>query len=283
MSPCDIICRMYYLVAILLAVIQGLTEFIPISSSGHLAVTQYFLGFPEPPVAFDVVLHLGTLAAVLVFYRKDVVSIFLQLRRPFQLIRPDWHSDNPGKLLALLIIACIPTAVMGALLKNRVESAFSSVIYIGAGFLLSGFIMISTIKQRKNSRTLVEMNAKDAFLIGTMQGVALFPGVSRSGSTISAALLLGISPELAGRFSFLLSIPAVLGAVVLESKAIEAQIGNAHNLILYGTSGVLAGVIGYLSIGPLIRILRASRFHYFALYCWMIGLILLLYLWQTNT
>ncbi|HJZ13325.1 MAG TPA: undecaprenyl-diphosphate phosphatase, partial [Acidobacteriota bacterium] len=254
-----------------------------ISSSGHLALTQYFLGFKEPPVAFDVVLHVGTLLAVLIYYRRDLLAMGSTLFRPKELIAMDWNSDHPGKLMLFLIIACIPTALMGFLLKSRVESAFSDMSFVGLGFLLSGVIMIVTIRRRTMTRTLMEMNATDAFLIGTMQGVALFPGVSRSGSTISAALLLGLKPELAGRFSFLLSIPAIVGATALEAGAIQTQLRNGMDLFLYGASGIIAGVVGYLSIGPMIRILQASRFHYFAFYCWLIGSLLLIYLWQTNT
>jgi undecaprenyl-diphosphatase len=206
-----------------------------------------------------------------------------QMTNPSKILRPNWNSDHPSKLLLLLVIACIPTALMGALLKSRVESAFSNVEHVALGFLLSGMIMIFTIKQKKSSRTLSEMNARDAFLIGTMQGVALFPGVSRSGSTISAALLLGLNPELAGRFSFLLSIPAILGATLLEARAIQSQMQSGQDLFLYGVSGVLAGVIGYFSIKPLIRILQASRFYYFAFYCWIVGSILLITVWRMST
>lgn len=274
---------MQSLTAVLLAVIQGLTEFIPISSSGHLAVTQYFLKFEEPPVAFDVVLHLGTLIAVLVHYKRDLASMFRELAQPGRILRPDWNSDNPGKLMVLLAVGCVPTALMGILLRGSVEEAFHSMHMVGWGFLLGGSIMILTVRKKDSWKSFAEMNVTDALLIGAFQGIALFPGVSRSGSTISAALLLGIAPVQAGRFSFLLSIPAVLGAIVLQSRAIQLQIGTMEDFALYAISGLIAGVVGYLSISALLRILQALRFHYFAFYCWIAGFLLLVYLWQTTT
>ena len=274
---------MEYLVALLLAVIQGLTEFVPVSSSGHLALTQYFLGFTEPPVAFDLVLHIGTVVAVFIFYRHDLWKMLQTVKSPMKILAPDMTSESPGKLLLLLMIACVPTAVIGFLLKSRVESSFSDIRFLAYGFLISALIMFMTLARRMQTRSLADMNMGDAVVIGTLQGVALFPGISRSGSTISAALLLGIRPEVAGRFSFLLSIPAVVGAVALESKAIATGIGEGNYLLMYLICGLLAGVIGYLSLAPLIRILQKSRFHYFAIYCGLLGTVLLVYIWHKTT
>lgn len=267
---------MQELTAFLLAVIQGLTEFVPVSSSGHLALTQYFLGFSESPVAFDLVLHLGTLVAVTIYYRQDIAFMLKEVARPSHWIRPDWTTDNPGKLLALLFIACLPTAAMGFALKSKVEHAFSDIHYVAVGFLIGGAMMMLTLKRKVQNRSLADMNVRDAFVIGAVQGVALFPGISRSGSTISAALLLGIHPVTAGRFSFLLSIPAVLGAFLLEMRLVLAELHSGRALLLYASSGVVAGIVGYLSIRPMIRILQAAKFHYFAYYCWAVGLALLI-------
>jgi undecaprenyl-diphosphatase len=269
---------MQILVALLLAVIQGITEFIPISSSGHLAVAQLLLGFQEPPVAFDVVLHAGTLIAVLIYYRKDLMEMIRSLRNPASLIKMDGKSDSPQKLMLLLIIACIPTAVMGVLLKSMIESAFSDLRRVAFEFLIGGALMFATLLRKKYTRGVAEMNAGDALIIGVMQGVSLFPAISRSGATISAALLLGIRPDVSARFSFLLSIPAILGAIIFEAGDIQAHVDHG-NLLLYLISGVVAGIFGYLSIRPLIRIIQAARFHYFAYYCWIAGLLLLAYLW----
>lgn len=273
---------MHGLTAVLLAVIQGLTEFIPISSSGHLAVTQFFLKFEEPPVAFDVVLHLGTLFAVLVYYRRDLGSMLRVWQQPIQVFRPDWKSDNPGKLMILLLISCVPTALIGFFLKEPVENAFGSLNAVGWGFLLGGGIMFLTALKKSGAKTVAEMKFTDALIIGVFQGIALFPGVSRSGTTISAALFLGIAPVQAGRFSFLLSVPAILGAIVLQARTVQVQIGTPEDLALYAVSGVIAGIVGYFSIRPLLRVLQALKFHYFAMYCWVAGLFLLVYLWATT-
>jgi undecaprenyl-diphosphatase len=270
---------MQFLVGILLAVIQGLTEFIPISSSGHLAVTQYLLKFQEPPVAFDVVLHIGTLVAVVIYYRKDLLAMLKAVGTPSNLWHPGWQTDSPVKLLYLLVLASIPTALMGFLLKSRVESAFSDMQNVAAGFLINGFLMIFPLKPRARLRDLSQMTTRDALIIGSMQGVSLYPSISRSGATISAALMLGVQPSLAGRFSFLLSIPAILGAALLESGAIRNQIQTGSALMFYLLCGCIAGVIGYLSIQPLMKILQSFKLYYFSYYCWAVGIALLVYLW----
>ncbi len=274
---------MQFLIAILLAVIQGLTEFIPISSSGHLAVTQLLLGFEEPPVAFDVVLHLGTLIAVLIYYRTDVLEMIRSLGRPMAVLRPSWDTENPHKLIALLVIATVPTAVIGLLFKSQVEAAFSDLKHIGVEFLIGGALMLLTIFKKNTTRGFAEMKSADALVIGIFQGLSLFPAVSRSGATISAALFLGLNPVTAGRFSFLLSIPAILGAVILELPAIGKAINNMNDVLLYTTSGIVAGVLGYLTIRPLIRILAASRFFWFGVYCIGAGTLLLGYIWLKTT
>lgn len=274
---------MQLLIAVLLAVIQGLTEFIPISSSGHLAVTQLLLNFEEPPVAFDVVLHLGTLIAVLVYYRTDVLEMIRSLGRPSAALRPSWDTENPQKLLVLLVIATIPTALFGLIWKSQVEAAFSDLKHIAVEFLIGGALMILTLFRTRTVRGLAEMKARDALCIGIFQGLSLFPAISRSGATISAALFLGLNPQLSARFSFLLSIPAILGAVILEIPDIKSAISGGQDVLLYGLSGIIAGVIGYFTIRPLIRIINASRFYWFGVYCLAAGIAILSYLWLKTT
>lgn len=269
---------MHYLHAFILAVIQGLTEFIPISSSGHLAVTQYFLKFSEPPVAFDLVLHLGTLAAVMIYYRHDLRSMARDAAHPAVWLHPNAPTDSSGKLLSLLVIACVPTAIIGFAFESQVEAAFSDMRSVGIEFILGGIIMAVTLLRKNQNRDLAGMRVSDAIIIGVLQGVSIFPAISRSGATIAAALLLGIRPDMAGRFSFLLSIPAILGACLLEAKDIMGELQTGPDFLLYTLSAVVAGVVGYLSIKPLIRILQAAKFHYFAYYCWATGAALLVYL-----
>lgn len=270
---------MQFLVGILLAVIQGLTEFIPISSSGHLAMTQFFLKFKEPPVAFDVFLHLGTLVAVVIYYRKDLLAMLKSIGKPSNLLRPEWNTNSPTKLLYLLVIASIPTALMGLLLRSKIETAFTDMQNVAIGFILNGFLMILPMKRRTYPRELAQMTSSDALLIGTMQGVSLYPSISRSGATISTAMLLGLQPAFAGRFSFLLSIPAILGASFLEAGAIRGQMQTGSAISFYLLCACIAGVIGYLSIQPLIKMLQSLKLYYFSIYCWIVGIALWMYLW----
>ncbi len=268
---------MEWIKALCLAVVQGLTEFIPISSSGHLAILQNAFQFREPPIAFDLVLHIGTLVAVVLFYRRELSDMLRAAGQPESWSHPNAPSDSAGKMLSLIIIASVPTAVIGFVLESRVESAFSDMRSVAIEFILGGMIMSATLLRRRQSRSLSDMRVSDALVIGTLQGISVFPAISRSGSTISAALLLGIRPELAGRFSFLLSIPAILGACLLESKKIVVELQSGDGLALYLVSGAVAGLVGYLSIRPLIRILQSARFHYFAYYCYALGAGLLAY------
>jgi undecaprenyl-diphosphatase len=270
---------MQFLIGILLAVIQGLTEFIPVSSSGHLAVTQYLLKFQEPPVAFDVVLHIGTLVAVIIYYKTDLLAMLKSVGHPSELLKPQWNTESPVKLLYLLIIASIPTALIGFLLKSRIEAAFSDMKNLAAGFIINGFLLIIPFKPGANRRGLDRMTVLDALVIGTMQGISIYPSISRSGATISSALMLGLMPALAARFSFLLSIPAILGAVILEIPAIRHQVQTPSALLFYALCGVISGIIGYLSIKPLIRILQSFRLYYFAIYCFLVGIALVVYIW----
>ncbi|MBI4177849.1 undecaprenyl-diphosphate phosphatase [bacterium] len=262
-------------IALVLAVIQGVTEFLPVSSSGHLAVAQVWLGFSNPPLAFDIVLHLGTLVAVLAVYRRDVADMAGELVHPGRWLKADWRSDSPGKLLLLILIACVPTAAIGFGLKSAVEAAFSDLRAVAFGFLAGGLIMGATVFRKTRDRSLAQMGIWDAVFIGLLQGAAIFPGVSRSGATISAALILGLRPDLAARFSFLLFIPAILGATLLEARDIAGELGSGVNLALYAGSAAVAGAVGVLAIRVLLKILQSAKFHYFALYCAALGLALL--------
>jgi undecaprenyl-diphosphatase len=246
-------------------------------------VTQLLLGFEEPPVAFDVVLHLGTLIAVLIYYRTDVLEMIRSLGKLSSVFRPSWDTENPQKLLVLLVIATIPTAVIGFIFKSQVESAFSSLNHIAWEFVVGGAMMIFTVFLKKCNRGLEEMRVADALCIGFFQGLSLFPAISRSGSTITAALFLGLNPKLAARFSFLLSIPAILGAVILEIPDIGNAMNSTHALFLYLLSGTIAGVVGYFTIRPLIRMITTARFWWFGIYCAIAGIALLAYLWVKTT
>ncbi|MEM0437755.1 MAG: undecaprenyl-diphosphate phosphatase [Candidatus Micrarchaeia archaeon] len=237
--------------AILLGIIQGITEWLPISSSAHLALAQMLFGL-ETDIALDLALHIGTLAAVLIYFRNDIIALF----KDTLLCRPEQCN------YALAIFASlIPTAIIGFAFKDFFESMFASLWHLAAALLVTGALLLSTTLVKFGTRT---PTLRDSLLIGIAQGIAVAPGISRSGSTIATALFLGIKPIEAARFSFLISILPVLGAGILEvGGALSAQ---ADPLPL--AVGTLASaVVGYLSIGALLSLMRTTGIHIFGYYC----------------
>ncbi|MFH1106320.1 MAG: undecaprenyl-diphosphate phosphatase [Candidatus Micrarchaeota archaeon] len=247
--------------AVFLGALQGLTEWLPVSSSAHLALAQIFLGL-KVPIAFDLALHLGTLLAVFAYFWKDIIGI---ARGFFSF---DWM--NAGfRTAVLVVLAMVPTAVTGFAFKGFFESMFSSAFLIGLALMLTGtFLFLASQAVNKNR----EIGATESVAIGVAQGIAVAPGISRSGSTISAAMLLGVPAEKAARFSFLLGIPAILGASAFEiaGEQVELAAIPAFSLI----AGIAAAALaGYWSIGYLLGILRTAGLRRFAYYCWAVGLL----------
>ncbi|MBM5805246.1 MAG: undecaprenyl-diphosphate phosphatase [Candidatus Verstraetearchaeota archaeon] len=248
--------------AIVLALVQGLTEWLPISSSGHLVVAQTLMGL-SVPVVFDIFLHLGTLVAVITYFWRDIANI---LRSLLTLNTKDANF----KLLIYIIIGTIPTAVIGLLFLQFFESLFSSGRAVGVGLLITGALLLSS-KLRKGQKNLGWLSS---LIMGIFQGIAIAPGISRSGSTISAGLLSGVNKDEAFRYSFLLSIPAILGATVLEYKGLALS-----DLGLYAVVGAaIAAVSGYVAIKIVQKVLLSERFYLFAIYCFPAGLLVLLFL-----
>lgn len=262
--------------AIVLGILQGLTEFLPVSSSGHLALGQYLFAIKEPALFFDVSLHVGTLLAVAVVFFKDIRSMVQAL---FELVISMLKSDgnvkrklqeNPDIRLVLLIITgSIPTALLGLFIKQYIDLLFGSINFVGTMLLVTGTFLWLTKDVKKSESGIMEMGYKQAILIGLCQGMAVFPGISRSGATISAALFSGIGRETAARFSFLLSIPAILGAEVLSFRDFLSQGISFDFSVIYGT--LVSFVVGYLALIILLRIVRKGRLHLFAPYCWIVG------------
>jgi len=269
--------------AILLGILQGLTEFLPISSSGHLAIVQQIFGIEEADVAFDVMLHLGTLVAVLVYYRKDV----LHLLREFFLLITDWlkgrrpkllDPDRPYRILmVMVVIATIPTAIIGLVLKDLFISLFNRINIVGYALIVTGILLWLSNRILGNRKTAQDMSVFDALWIGIVQSVAIIPGISRSGSTIFAGLVRGFTPELATRFSFLLSIPAILGAMVLEGKDVLTAASTFNDLIPVAMGFFAAAISGYIAIRVLLTLLHRKKFNYFAYYCWGIAAFIIVY------
>jgi undecaprenyl-diphosphatase len=251
--------------AIILGFIQGVTEWLPISSTGHLRIAERFLGLTVP-LLFDVTLHVGTLVIILLFFRKDIKIILAAL------MKGDFKSEN-GKLIPLIIIGTIPTALIGGFFINAIETYFSSFLPIAGAFMVCGITLYSS---RVGSERKENIRYMEALAIGTAQGVALIPGMSRSGLTIAIALLLGIRREKAFTFSFLLSVPAVIGALSLklyEQHSMLTLVGVGWTEILIGIA--VSMVVSYFALKLLWKILAGKKFYLFAFYSWLLGALLL--------
>jgi undecaprenyl-diphosphatase len=251
--------------AIILGFIQGVTEWLPISSTGHLRIAERFLGLAVP-LLFDVTLHVGTLIIILLFFRKDIKITLAAL------VKGDFKSEN-GKLIPLIIVGTIPTALIGVVFSNAIETYFSSFLPIAGAFIICGVVLYfsKTGQERKENITYME-----ALAIGAAQGIALVPGISRSGLTIAIALLLGIRREKAFTFSFLLSVPAVIGALGLtlyEQHETLTLAGVGLTEILIGIAVSL--VVSYFALKLLWKALAGKKFYLFAFYCWLLGAVLL--------
>jgi undecaprenyl-diphosphatase len=254
--------------ACLLGLVQGLTEFLPISSDGHLALLQHFLT-PMPAdqrLAVDVALHIGTLVAVLFYFRAELMQMAAAL---FGRAEPPWARA----WIWLLAIATVPAAIVGLTLKHRIEATYDSLLVIGVSFLITGTLLYLASAVRGAARAENDIGVGDAVMIGSFQALALLPGVSRSGTTISAGLFRHIRSDAAAKFSFLLSIPAIGGAVVLELGDIVGLIPSMAGPLLAGV--LVAGVTGLAAIAVLMRAIRAGRLNYFAYYCWVLGIAVL--------
>ena len=242
---------------IILGVVQGVTEFFPVSSSAHLVMMQKILGVQSHQLALDVILHLGTSLSLLIFFFKDILAALRNIR-----------------FILLIIVVTLITGVIGIAGKNFFESLFSSVGMTAGALMVTGIILIATRGFRHSTRKTAQM--QDAAAMGLAQGVAIIPGISRSGITISALLFLGMEAEAAFRFSFLAAIPAIWGAVLLEAKDIGAAAELGLNSLLAGfISSFLTGIIAlyWLRI-----ILKQAKWHYFGYYCLAAGLAAILFL-----
>jgi len=252
---------------IILGIIQGLTEWLPISSTGHLKLAEHFLGLPVP-ILFDITLHIGTLVVILLFFRKEVKGAISAL------LRFDFKTEN-GKLVPLIIVGTIPTALIGLVFGDIIENIFQNPLPIAMAFILCGIILYSTKAGKEKTDTI---NYSKALMIGVAQGIAIIPGISRSGATIAFALLLGIRREKAFKFSFLLSVPAILGAFGLKlykEASLLASAGYSWMEFLIGA--VVAMVVGYFALKLLWKVIAVQKLYFFAFYCWFIALLSIIF------
>ena len=271
---------MTYLTAFLLGLVQGVAEFLPISSSGHLAIAQNLLGMQEAgsvPEFFDVLLHLGTLIAVFAAYWKDICEMVVEL---FRGIGDLAHHSTPSpvpparRLILLIVVGTLPLfAVLP--IRKAVQGLSDNMVFVGAALIVTGILLFLCDRVRKGRKTERSATWVDALLVGVGQAVATLPGVSRSGMTITAGCFVGYERRFAVRFSFLLSIPAVLGANILSvGDAVRAGINGAE-VPMYLVGVVTAAVVGYLCIRLLKYVADKGRFGAFAYYCWAVGILTL--------
>ncbi|MCM8775790.1 MAG: undecaprenyl-diphosphatase UppP [Candidatus Omnitrophica bacterium] len=265
--------------AIWLGMVQGLTEFLPISSSGHLVLFQHLFGLKEPMLDFDVTVHLGTLFAVLIYFRRELYVIIddtmlytLDFLHTFSRRAIEGKYPN-ARFGAYIILATIPAGLMGFLFKDRVESLFGSVFGVGIAWMVMGAVLLLSRGHDGGKRSLASMKPLDALLIGFVQGIALIPGISRSGSTILGGMFLGIEKKDAARFSFLIAVPAILGASLLElGQGGNRSYADMHVLLV---GFFVSAIVGYFAIAFLLRIIERSRFFVFGYYCLAIGVVAL--------
>ena len=273
---------MTILKAIVLGILQGLTEFLPVSSSGHLVLMQHFLGIKESQLFFDVMLHFGTLGAVIIVYYQLIGSLvrtgFATLSQPDFYRRPRLTINNTPhlRLLWFLLLGSIPTGLIAMLFKDSLESIFDKPMVVSSMLMITGLILqLSRLGQRRR-HTGTPLRAWHTPLIGIVQGLAIIPGISRSGSTISIALLLGLSPQKAAQYSFLLSIPAILGAVVLKLKDV-GEITISPTAIVAGT--LTSFIVGYIALRSLLAILNRGKLSIFSYYCFVLGIVAAVSIW----
>lgn len=268
---------MTYLSAFLLGLVQGVAEFLPISSSGHLSIAQNLLHLETAvPEFFDVLLHLGTLLAVFVAYWQDIRDIIGEFFRGVgDLIHRTTPTPVPAarRMILLIIIGTLPLfAVLP--IRDAVQGLGSNMIFVGAALIVTGFLLFASDMIRKGKKTERNATWRDVLIVGVAQAIATLPGISRSGTTITAGCFVGFERKFAVRFSFLLSIPAILGANILS---IGDAIGtvNTAEIPMYLVGVITAAVVGYLCIRLLKMIAEKGKFGFFAYYCWAVGVLTL--------
>ncbi|MDD7402454.1 MAG: undecaprenyl-diphosphate phosphatase [Butyribacter sp.] len=277
--------------AIVLGVIQGAAEFLPISSSGHLVIMKELLGIDLETggVFFDVMLHLGTLLAIFLAFWKDIKHLIIEglhiigdvccniaaaVRNLFggdcvyrKVIRSSYR-----KLVVLIIVSTIPTGILGVLLSDVIEAANGMILVPGICLLITALFLVIADAADNGNKKPKETTYWNAGAIGVAQGLATMPGISRSGTTITACLLCGFDKKYAVKYSFIMSIPAVLGAVVLEIKDVGKLALSGQDIISCATATIIAAVVGYISICFMMQFIKNKKYRYFAIYCAVIGL-----------
>ncbi|MDO4297988.1 MAG: undecaprenyl-diphosphate phosphatase [Lachnospiraceae bacterium] len=283
---------MTILESILLGVVQGITEFLPVSSSGHLAIIQNLFHIEtNGSMLFDIMLHLGTLVAVFIVYRRDIWKMIVEFfcmcgdifsnLRTFILNRIHKTSlrykrvirNNYRKFVVLILVSTVPTGVLGVLGKDLIEKASATMLIPGICLLITGVLLLIADLTKEGRKMPKNVSYLDGIIIGTAQGLATLPGLSRSGTTIATCLLCGLDRKFAVKYSFILSIPAILGAAVLEIKDVIAEPIEAGQIGIYAVGMVFSAVVGYVCIKTMLLVVRNKKFSYFSYYCFAVGVV----------
>jgi len=267
--------------AVILGVVQGLTEFLPVSSSGHLVLGKYILGFQEQGIEFEVFVHFGTLLAVFTVFRRDMWNLLLGFFSIFTVnyrqrgFKNHYKQEVNFRTFLFVLIASIPAAIIGLLFKDSIESTFSNPRFACLMLIITALILFLTIFVKKLDK---ELSLRNTFIIGVAQAFAILPGISRSGSTICTGLYQGVNGMEAARFSFILAIPAILGATLLQSiEVIQSGIGG-DVFVTLATGMIAAYVSGFFAIESLLAIVKRGKLYWFAPYCLLVGILGLIFI-----
>lgn len=282
---------MTLLQSIFLGLIQGLTEFLPVSSSGHLSIMKQIFHMDTGGMFFDILLHIGTLLAICVVYYRD---IFKMIKEGFTIIGDVFvnlvtfcgnkknHADNPyrrivynsyRKFVMLVIVSTIPTGIIGVAAASLVEAAEQMLIIPGIGLVITSILLFIADRVSAGDKTPKQISYTNAFAIGICQGIATLPGLSRSGTTITACLLSGMNRKFAVKYSFIMSIPAILGALVFEITDVEWSALQSADVLNYVVGTLVAAVVGYICIKTMLVVVRKKKFMIFSIYCLVLGLV----------
>ena len=259
--------------AIILGILQGITEWLPISSSGHLAIIQHYFD-EEPPILYDIILHLGSLVVILYIMRQEIIELIGAIPTTFKNLRDNVELKNNERIVMMIIIASVPTALLGLFFDGELINKFYDEMYlVGICLIFTGAIMWSC-KNYNSSMHTNDFSYKNTFYVGLIQGLSILPGISRSGTTIALSKILGLDRMRAARFSFLLFIPAILGATLLKLGEAERTLDEV------GRSSLILGfcfsiISSFLSIKLLLSLIEKQQFHYFSPYCFLVGFILI--------
>lgn len=263
---------MEWWLAVLLGILQGVTEWLPISSSGHLAIFQFYFN-EEPPILFDIILHLGSLCVIFYIMREEIREVFLVFPSIFD-YKNYYNLKGYERMLMMVVLASIPTAIIGFTFDSTIIGDFYSEMHLVGGCLIFTGVLIWVSKDYDGKKQIDDFKFSNALVIGFFQGLAILPGVSRSGSTIAISKILGMDPVKAARLSFLLFIPAIMGATLLKIGEIDETVDEVGILAL-SLGFISSAITSYFAVSALLKLIKQQKFHYFTPYCIILGMFLI--------